>query len=44
MVNKGANTMIFRPEEMIRIKDIRLLGYYNKDQTRNTAAELKQVL
>ena len=27
MVNKGTETMIFRPEEMIGIVDLRLLGY-----------------
>ena len=28
MVNKGANTMIFRTEEMIGIIDLRSLWYY----------------
>ena len=32
IVNKGANTMIFRPEEMIGIIDLRLLGYYKIKQ------------
>ena len=32
IVNKGANTMIFRPEEMIRIIDLRSLGYYKFKQ------------
>ena len=32
MVNKGANTMIFRPEEMIGIIDLRSLGYYKIKQ------------
>ena len=27
IVNKGANTMIFRPEEIIGVIDLRLLGY-----------------
>ena len=28
IVNKGKETMIFTPEEMIGIIDLRLLGYY----------------
>ena len=32
IVNKGANTMIFRLEEMIRIIDLRSLGYYRIKQ------------
>ena len=32
MVNKGANTMIFRLEEMIGIIDLRSLGYYKIKQ------------
>ena len=28
IINKGMETMIFRPEEMIGIIDLRLLGYY----------------
>ena len=28
MMNNGTETMIFRPEEMIGIVDLRLLGYY----------------
>ena len=28
IVNKGTETIIVRPEEMIGIVDIRLLGYY----------------
>ena len=32
IVNKGANTMIFRPEEMIGIIDLRSLGYYEIKQ------------
>ena len=28
MVNNGTETMIFRPEEMTGIVDLRLLGYY----------------
>ena len=32
IVNKGANTMIFRPEEMIGIIDLRSLGYYKIKQ------------
>ena len=32
IVNKGTKTMIFRPEEMIRIVDLRLLGYYKIKQ------------
>ena len=32
IVNKGANTMIFRPEEIIGIIDLRSLGYYKIKQ------------
>ena len=32
IVNKGANSMIFRPEEMIGIIDLRSLGYYKIKQ------------
>ena len=32
IVNKGAETMIFRPEEMLGIVDLRLLGYYKIKQ------------
>ena len=32
IVNKGKDTMIFRPEEMIAIIDLRLLGYYKIKQ------------
>ena len=32
MVNNDAETMIFRPEEMIGIVDLRLLGYYKIKQ------------
>ena len=32
IVNKGTETMIFRPEEMIGIVDLRLLGYYKFKQ------------
>ena len=32
IVNKGANTMIFKPEEMIGIIDLRSLGYYKIKQ------------
>ena len=28
MVNNGTETMIFRPEEMLGIVDLSLLGYY----------------
>ena len=28
IVNKGKDTIIFKPEEMIGIIDLRLLGYY----------------
>ena len=28
VVNKGKDTMIFKPQEMIGIIDLRLLGYY----------------
>ena len=28
IINKGANTMIFRPEEMIGIIEMKSLGYY----------------
>ena len=31
-VNKGEDTMIFKPEEMIGIIDLRLLGYYKIKQ------------
>ena len=32
IVNKGKNTMIFKPEEMIEIIDLRSLGYYKIKQ------------
>ena len=32
MVNKGMETMIFRPEEMLGIVDLRSLGYYKIKQ------------
>ena len=32
IVNKGTETMIFRPEEMIGIVDVRSLGYYKIKQ------------
>ena len=32
IVYKGANTMIFRPEEMVGIKDLRMLGFYKIKQ------------
>ena len=32
MVNKGTETMIFRPEEMFGIVDLRFLGYYKIKQ------------
>ena len=32
IVNKGTETIIFRPEEMIGIVDLRLLGYYKIKQ------------
>ena len=32
IVNKGTDTMIFKPEEMIGIIDLRLLGYYKIKQ------------
>ena len=32
IVNKGTETMIFMPEEMIGIVDLRLLGYYKIKQ------------
>ena len=32
MVNKGKDTMIFKPEEMIGVIDLRLLGYYKFKQ------------
>ena len=32
IVNKGATTMIFRPEEMIGIIDLGSLGYYKIQQ------------
>ena len=38
IVNKGKDTMIFKPEEMIGIIDLRLLGYYkiNKEYCNRT--------
>ena len=32
IVNKGKDTMIFKPEKMIGIRDLRLLGYYKIKQ------------
>ena len=32
IVNKGTETMIFRPEEMLEIVDLRSLGYYKIKQ------------
>ena len=32
MVNNGTETMIFRPEEMLGIVDLRSLGYYKIKQ------------
>ena len=32
IVNKGKDTMIFKPEEMIGIIDLRFLGYYKIKQ------------
>ena len=32
MVHKGAETMIFKPEEMIGVVDLRSLGYYKIKQ------------
>ena len=32
IVNNGTETMIFRPEEMLGIVDLKLLGYYNIKQ------------
>ena len=32
IVNKGTETMIFRPQEMLGIVDLRLLGYYKIKQ------------
>ena len=32
IVNKGKDTMIFKPEEMIGIIDLRSLGYYKIKQ------------
>ena len=32
IVNKGKETMIFKPREMIGINDLRLLGYYKIKQ------------
>ena len=32
IVNNGTETMIFRPEEMLGIVDLRLLGYYKIKQ------------
>ena len=31
-VNKGTETMIFKPEEMVGVLDLRLLGYYKNKQ------------
>ena len=41
--NNGLDTIIFVPEEVLGIKDLRSLGYY-KNQARHTAAKLKQIL
>ena len=41
IINKGKDTMIFKPEEMLGIVDLRSLGYY-KIKPRNTATKLKQ--
>ena len=43
ITNKGTNVMIFKPEEMIGIIDLRSLGYYT-NQTGSTAAKLVQIL
>ena len=43
IVNKGADTMIFKPGEVIGIIDFKIIRVL-QDQTRNTATELKQVL
>ena len=32
ITNKGTGTMIFKPEEMIGVIDLRLLGYYKIKQ------------
>ena len=32
ITNKGTDTMIFKPDEMIGITDLRLLGYYKIKQ------------
>ena len=32
IVNNGTETMIFRPEEMLGIVDLRSLGYYKIEQ------------
>ena len=32
ITNRGTNTIVFKPEEMIRIIDLRLLGYYRIKQ------------
>ena len=32
IVNKGTDTMIFKPEEMLGIVDLRSLGYYKIKQ------------
>ena len=32
IINKGKDTMIFKPEELIGIIDLRLLGYYKIKQ------------
>ena len=37
MVNNGTETMIFQPEEMLGIVDLRLLGYYKIKQRYITA-------
>ena len=41
IVNKGTETMIFRPKEMLGIVDLRSLGYYKIYQTVHITAELK---
>ena len=41
--NKGKDTMILRPEEMIGIVDMRSLGYYN-NQTGYITTNVEQIL
>ena len=43
IVNNGTETIIFKPEEMLGIVDLRSFGYYRIKQ-RHTATKPKQIL